>query len=216
MLNSSLPTPPPMAVMSACTSLFFNILSRRARSTFRIFPRIGRMACVRGSRASTAVPPAESPSTMNSSLSAGSPLPQSFNLSGMPAPESAVLRRMALRAFFAAIRACAAATAFFTTRLASVGFSWNHSSNLVLVSFWTNERIETLPSFALVCPSNWGSRNFTDTTAVTPSRMSSPSRFSSFSFNPPEARAYLFTTEVSAVLKPSTCMPPSTVEMPLA
>ena len=32
----------------------------------------------------------------------GLPLEQSFNLSGMPAPDSAVLRRMALRAFFAA------------------------------------------------------------------------------------------------------------------
>ena len=139
-----------MAEMRAWTSMFFSILSSRARSTFRILPRIGRIAWVRGSRASTAVPPAESPSTMNSSLSRGSRLEQSFSLSGMPAPDSAVLRRMALRAFLAATRACAAAMAFLTTRLASVGFSSNHSASFSLVAFWTSERIETLPSLALV------------------------------------------------------------------
>ena len=68
----------------------------------------------------------------------------------MPAPDNAVLRRTALRAFFAAMRACAAATAFLTIRFASVGFSSIHSSSFVFVSFCTNERIETLPSFAFV------------------------------------------------------------------
>ena len=63
---------------------------------------MGRIACVRGSRASSAVPPAESPSTMKISLSSGLRLEQSFSLSGMPAPASAVLRRIALRAFLAA------------------------------------------------------------------------------------------------------------------
>ncbi len=52
--------------------------------------------------------------------------------------------------------------------------------------------------------------------AVNPSRMSSPSRLSSFSFNVPLARAYLLVTLVSAFLKPSSCIPPSIVEMPLA
>ena len=142
--------PPPIAVISVWISVFFNILSRRARSTFKIFPRIGKIACVRGSRASTAVPPAESPSTMNSSVSLASVLVQSFNLSGIPAPASAVLRRTALRAFFAASRACAAAIAFLTMRFASVGFSCIHSSSRALVSFCTNERMDTLPNFALV------------------------------------------------------------------
>ena len=149
-------------MISAWISLFFSILSMRARSTLRILPRIGRIACVRGSRASTAVPPAESPSTMNSSLSAALRLEQSFSLSGMPAPDSAVLRRMALRAFFAATRAWAAACAFLTTLLASVGFSSSHSARRSLVAFWTNERIGTLPSLAFVWPSNCGSRSFTD------------------------------------------------------
>ena len=78
--------------------------------------------------------------------------------------------------------------------------------------------METLPSLALVWPSNWGSRSFTETMAVRPSRMSSPRRFSSFSLSSgclPE-RAHSLTTRVSADLKPSTCMPPSMVAMPLA
>jgi hypothetical protein len=38
-------------------------------STLRIFPRSGRIACVLRSRPCLAEPPAESPSTMNSSVS---------------------------------------------------------------------------------------------------------------------------------------------------
>ena len=53
-----------MAEISDCTSVFLSILSRRARSTLRILPRIGRIAMVAGLRASLADPPAELPSTM--------------------------------------------------------------------------------------------------------------------------------------------------------
>ena len=84
------------------------------------------------------------------------------------------------------------------------------------MAFWTNERIGTLPSLALVWPSNCGSRSFTEMIAVIPSRMSSPRRLSSFSLSSVLALAYLLSTDVSAVLKPSTCIPPSVVEMPLA
>ena len=52
--------------------------------------------------------------------------------------------------------------------------------------------------------------------AVSPSRMSSPLRFSSFSFKRLRARAYWFTPLVRALENPSTCMPPSMVEIPLA
>ena len=52
--------------------------------------------------------------------------------------------------------------------------------------------------------------------AVRPSRMSSPRRLSSFSFRVPLARAYLLATLVRDFLNPSSCMPPSMVEMPLA
>ncbi len=111
---------------------------------------MGSSACVRGSRALSAEPPAESPSTMKISLSSGLPLLQSFSLSGMPAPANAVLRRMALRAFFAATRACAAARPFLTSLLASVGFSSSHSARRSLVAFCTKLRMGTLPNLALV------------------------------------------------------------------
>ena len=100
--------------------------------------------------------------------------------------------------------------------LASVGFSSNQSASFSLVAFSTSERIETLPSLPLVWPSNWGSWRRTEMMAVRPSRMSSPWRFSSFSLRRPLARAYLLTTLVSDFLKPSSCMPPSMVAMPLA
>jgi hypothetical protein len=46
--------------MIAWTSLFCSTRSMRAFSTLRILPRIGRIACVSGSRPPTALPPAES------------------------------------------------------------------------------------------------------------------------------------------------------------
>ncbi len=50
-------------------------------------------------------------------------------------------------------------------------------------------------------------------TAARPSRTSSPSRLSSFSFSRPFSRAYLFSVPVSAALKPERCEPPSWVLM---
>ena len=70
--------------MIASTSLLARIRSMRAFSTLRILPRMGRMAWVRGSRPPRAEPPAESPSTMNSSHSLGSVDWQSTSLPGKP------------------------------------------------------------------------------------------------------------------------------------
>jgi hypothetical protein len=64
--------PQPSAVISVPTSADEIILSKRARSTFRILPFSGRIAWVRRSRPCLAEPPAESPSTMKISQSAGS------------------------------------------------------------------------------------------------------------------------------------------------
>src|ERR1700759_606268 len=75
-----------MAEISAWISAFLSILSMRARSTFRILPRMGRMACVCGLRASLADPPAELPSTMKSSDSRGARDEQSASLPRRPAP----------------------------------------------------------------------------------------------------------------------------------
>ena len=110
----------------------------------------------------TAGPPAESPSTMNSSRSSRVFEVQSFSLSGMPAPSSSVLLRMTSRAFLAAMRACEAAIAFFAILLASVGFSSSQSASFSLVTRVTSDRIDVLPSFAFVCPSNCGSRRRTE------------------------------------------------------
>ena len=83
---------------------------------------------MRGSRAWVAEPPAESPSTMNSSHSSGLLVAQSLSLSGMPAPSSADLRRVASRALRAAWRARAACMALATILRPSAGFSSSQSA----------------------------------------------------------------------------------------
>ena len=173
-----------MAEMSAWISVFFSILSMRARSTLRILPRMGRMAWVCGLRASLAEPPAELPSTMNSSLSRGSRDEQSTSLPGQAGP---VERRLAPGQVAGLLGGHPGPGGQQSPSARSgwprVGFSSSHSASFSLVARSTSERIETLPSLALVWPSNCGSRSRTETMAVRPSRMSSPRRFSSFSFS---------------------------------
>ena len=70
-----------------------------------------------------------------------------------------------------------------------------------------------LPSLVLVCPSNWGFFTRTDSTAVSPSRTSSPVRFESFSLMRFLPRPKSLVTLVSARRKPSSWVPPSTVLM---
>ena len=66
----------------ACISTFERTLFMLAFSTFRILPRNGSMAWKFRSRPCLAEPPAESPSTMYSSLRAGSLEEQSASLPG--------------------------------------------------------------------------------------------------------------------------------------
>src|SRR6185503_15396577 len=75
--------PQPSAEMIVWISECASILSRRAFSTFRILPLSGRIAWKRRSRPSLAEPPAESPSTRNSSDSSKSRLWQSASLPGI-------------------------------------------------------------------------------------------------------------------------------------
>ena len=82
------------------------------------------------SRAETAEPPAESPSTMNSSASDGSFTEQSASLPGSAEFSSADLRRVRSRALCAAARAWAADTALRMTARASCGFSSKNSVRL--------------------------------------------------------------------------------------
>ena len=66
-----------------------------------------------------------------------------------------------------------------------------------------------LTSLVFVWPSNWGSPTFTEITAARPSRMSSPVRLATFAFSSFWSLAYLLTTVVSALRKPSSWVPPS-------
>jgi len=91
--------------MRDLTSRLSRILSRRARSVLRIFPRNGRIAWKCRSRPCLAEPPAESPSTMYSSVLEGSRSEQSANLPGKVIDSSADLRMTRSRAFLAASRA---------------------------------------------------------------------------------------------------------------
>ncbi len=98
--------------------------SMRARSTFKIFPRSGRIAWVRRSLPVFAVPPAESPSTMNSSASSGDFLLGSQQV----CPEASCLRARpcgarSLSRPLAALRALSASNTLFTIDRASSGFS---------------------------------------------------------------------------------------------
>ena len=73
-----------------------------------------------------------------------------------------------------------------------------------------------LPSLAFVWPSNCGSVSLTLTTAVRPSRTSSPERLDLESLMTPWRRAQSLSDVVSAARKPVTCVPPSTVLILLA
>ena len=103
--------PVPTAVIMVWISVFWSTLSKRAFSTLISLPRIGRMAWKRRSRPCLAEPPAESPSTMKSSVKDGSRSEQSANLPGKPPPVNALLRTVS-RALRAASRARAAVMAF--------------------------------------------------------------------------------------------------------
>ena len=84
--------PVPIAVIMAWISLLESTLLMRAFSTLMILPRSGRIAWKRRSRASTALPPALSPSTRKSSAACGSRVEQSASLPGQAA---AAERRLA-------------------------------------------------------------------------------------------------------------------------
>ena len=206
----------PIAVISAWISVLASTLSMRLFSTLRIFPRSGRIAWVLRSRALTAEPPAESPSTTNSSASDGSLTEQSASLPGSVEFSSADLRRVRSRALRAAERAWAAWTALRIAARASCGFSSRNSARRALTIEWTNPCMPGLPSLVLVWPSNCGSWSLAEITAVRPSRTSSPVRLSSFSLSSPLSRAYLLSALVSAERKPLRWLPPSIVLMLLA
>ncbi len=136
-----------------------SILSRRAFSTFRIFPRSGRIACERRSRPCLAEPPAESPSTMKISENAGSFSWQSASLPGSAPESSAPLRRTSSRALRAASRARADSTIFSTIFRPTLGFSSRYEPSLSYTTCWTQVLTSEETSLSLVCEENFGSRD---------------------------------------------------------
>jgi hypothetical protein len=93
----------------------------RAFSTFRILPRRGSTAWNRRSRPILAEPPAESPSTRNSSHLLGSRSVQSASLPGSEPLSSALWRFTSSAARRAASRARCAVSAFSTILRAMEG-----------------------------------------------------------------------------------------------
>ena len=132
--KSSSPIPVPSAVIISITCSFFSTLSSLALATLIPLPRSGKIACVLRSRPCLAVPPAESPSTRNTSEKAGSRSEQSANLPGIEAPSSTPFRRMTSRAFRAASRASAACILFRIIFLETDGFSSKYAFNFSLTN----------------------------------------------------------------------------------
>ena len=188
----------------------------RAFSTFRILPRSGSTAWKRRSRPCLALPPAESPSTMNSSHRAGSRSWQSASLPGSAMPSKAPLRTTRSRAFCAATRARAASNVFSMMRRASEGCSCRNVLSFSLTTDCTCPATSLLPSRCFVCPSNWGSGIMMLITAVRPSRTSSPVKLASLSLSVPCLRAYSLSVRVRAVRNPVRCVPPLMLRMVLA
>ena len=165
---------------------------------------------MRWSRPPLALPPAESPSTMNSSVF--SPFSeQSESLWGIPAVSRVPLRLISSRARRAASRAWAASTARVQIFLASAGFSCSQDPKLSVIEWPTNPSTSGLISFSLVWLLNCGSVILTEMIAVSPSLRSSPEGVMSLSRS--FLRAYRLMTRVSAFLKPSRCVPPSGLKM---
>ena len=156
-------------------------MSKRARSTLRILPFNGRMACILRLRPCFAEPPAESPSTKYSSDNAGSFSWQSANLPGRPAISKALLRRVISRALRAASRARAASMIFPAIAFAACGFSSKYSEKDLFIACSTADFTSLETNFSLVCEENFGSGTLTETIAVKPSRASSPET-ATFSF----------------------------------
>ncbi|EJW98734.1 hypothetical protein EVA_13160 [gut metagenome] len=116
-------TPQPMAVISDWMVSEEKARWSPTRSTFRILPRRGRIAWMSRRRPSLAEPPAESPSTMKSSVISASRTEQSASLPGRLAVSSRLLRRVASRALRAALRALLACWAFLMISRACLGCS---------------------------------------------------------------------------------------------
>ena len=197
--------------MIAAHSAFLSMSDSDAFWTLRILPRIGSSAWNSESRASLAVPSAESPSTMNSSLRSSAER-QSTSLAGRAEVARADLRRWFSLCSLAAILVFAALATFSSTALACALLPRTRPSRNVRSSVLTTSatilEAAGVPSTSLVWPSNWGSGSRTEITAVRPSSTSSFSTGSSPARRYRPARRWSLNVLTSARSKPVTCVPP--------
>src|SRR5881397_3659107 len=114
-----------------------------------ILPRSGSTACVRRSRPSFAEPPADAPSTRNSSRYWGSRSEHSASFAASPSSSTPFLR-VSSRALRAASRAWAARTHLSAILRAVVGSSSKASGSLSLTTCWTSPLMSLLPSLDVV------------------------------------------------------------------
>ena len=166
--------PQPSAFIRVAISVEENIFSLFAFSTFNILPFRGRIAWVLRSLPCLAEPPAESPSTKNISHLAGSFSWQSASFPGSPAMSNAPLRLVISLAFLAASLALAESSIFEIMLLASLGFSIKNSCSALFKRDSTTPFTSDETSLSFVCAENFGSGCFIESTAVIPSRQSSP------------------------------------------
>ena len=186
-----------MVLISALPST----LSILAFSTFKILPRIGKIAWKLRSRAVFAEPPAESPSTMKISQMDASLLSQFANFPLESKENFCFTKRLvlALSSFLRilAARSAQEITAFRVSKFLSKN-NWISSP----VTFWVTFAASWLSNFVFVCPSKRGSGCLMETTADIPFRTSAPVKLASFSFKIPSSLAYWLITVVNVVLKP--------------
>ena len=176
-MSFSSPMPVPSAVISVVSSCDASIRSKRTFSTLRILPLSGRIAWNARLRPCLAEPPADSPSTMNSSLFAGSRSWQSASLPGSDDSSSAPLRCTISRALRAASRARDASSAFVMIVARVLGVAARGTApSFSLTTAETAVATSDETSLSLAWFEYFGSPTLTEMTAVRPSRRSSPDR----------------------------------------
>jgi len=124
-----------------------------------------------------ALPPAESPSTMNSSHALGSFDEQSASFPGRDENSRTFFLLTSSLAFLAASLAFCACCALSIIDLTAFGLASKCSYNLSYNTFETIDWTSGFPNLSLVWPSNWGSGTFILTIAVIPSLTSFPVKF---------------------------------------
>ena len=214
------PEPAPTTWMIEAHSAFLSMSPTEAFWTLRILPRIGSSAWNSELRASLAVPSAESPSTMNSSVRSLSVARQSASLAGSARGLQGVLAALGLLVL------AGRDAGSWRRRRPSPSPAWpgpsrpawwrsGTSSAPPATTLRTTLRAAGVPRISLVWPSNCGSASRTVTTAVSPSRTSSLITSSSLTLSALVARITSLKVLVRACSKPLTWVPPLGVAITL-